>query len=153
MNEAFKDYDISTPKFSLDGYKSHCRIVDIIDGDTLIVVLPLFGTHYKFNVRLNGIDTSELKSKDKSAYKARERVFEIVCKNKCEANTRKYIQNYLKNNVIVCWIECSKFDKYGRLLGNISIENKYVSVILLEENLAKPYDGGTKINWVVDNSQ
>lgn len=150
--DTFKLYDISTPAFSLEGYNSNCRIVDIIDGDTIVIVLPLFSKFYKFHIRLNGIDTCELKSKDenlkKKALKARERVFELVCKNKCIENTRSYIQKYLKDNTVICWAKCSKFDKYGRLLADIYEDNNAstsVSYVLLEEDLAYAYDGGTKV--------
>ena len=59
---AFKNYGIKTPRFSLNNLKTYGRLVDIIDGDSLSIILPIYDNYFKFNVRLNGIDTSELHS-------------------------------------------------------------------------------------------
>jgi endonuclease YncB( thermonuclease family) len=45
-------------------------------------------------------------------------------------------------------IECSDFDKYGRLLIDITDNlNKKISEWLIENKYAFPYDGGKKKNW------
>jgi endonuclease YncB( thermonuclease family) len=81
--EQFKNYDISTPHFSLNGMNTYGRLVDIYDGDTVRIILPLFESNYfKFDVRLNGIDTCEIKSHNpenkEKALKARSRVCDMV---------------------------------------------------------------------------
>ena len=60
--ENFEKYDISTPYFSLQDVNTYGRLVDIYDGDTVKVILPVMDRYFKFDVRLNGIDTCEIKS-------------------------------------------------------------------------------------------
>ena len=56
----FKKHGIKTPRFTLNGLETYGRLVDIIDGDSLSIILPIYNDYFKFNIRLNGIDTSEL---------------------------------------------------------------------------------------------
>ena len=65
LEELFKNYDNkTTPHFSLNGQKLWGRVVNVYDGDTLTIVLSVFNGIYKFSVRMNGIDTCEVKSKN-----------------------------------------------------------------------------------------
>ena len=78
--EDFRQFGGSTPELSINGLKSYGRLIDIYDGDTIKVILPTFGSYYKFTIRLNDIDTCEIRSKAKvlqdTAIKARNRLFE-----------------------------------------------------------------------------
>ena len=129
----WEKYDNKTEMFSFKGQKIKCKVVSVYDGDTMKVVFPLNNKMYKWNCRLLGIDTPELRTKDthekELAKIAKENLIKLVL-----------------NKVIT--IQCGGWDKYGRLLvtpftskqGNIChwmIKNKY----------AKAYDGGTKSSW------
>lgn len=148
-------HDISTRMFTLNGIKTYARLVDVYDGDTVTCVFQIFGdNYYKFNIRLNGIDTAELKGADKvRALGARHKILDYICEeynyNLKEDCLRSEIQDFLKKHTIIIWLECYDFDKYGRILGDI-YKNKEVmesiSSILLKSNLAYKYDGGTKLN-------
>jgi|Laugrespbdmm15sd_2_1035082.scaffolds.fasta_scaffold00147_10 endonuclease YncB( thermonuclease family) len=156
--EQLKKYDISTPFFSLQNINTYGRLVDIYDGDTMKIILPVMGTYFKFNVRLNGIDTCEIKSHNienkNKAIKARNRICEMIETihgNYADAKleTHKEIKEYLNSITCIIFVKCYKFDKYGRLLVDIYIDHetvncKSISEILLSENLAYAYDGGTK---------
>jgi endonuclease YncB( thermonuclease family) len=149
--EDFKQYGGSTPELSFNGFKSYGRLIDIYDGDTIKVILPIFDSYYKFTIRLNGIDTCEIRSKDKvlqdNALKARDRLFELLTNNK--VNTKNDIKNILESDVHLVWVECCNKDKYGRILANIyknKDTEKSVSEILLEEKLAYKYEGKTKLS-------
>ena len=148
----------STPFFSLNGKKMYCRVVNVYDGDTITVVLNIFDGFYKFSVRLNGIDTCEIKSKNEKnkefACFARSRLISLITdKDTSETSLlkdRRMINNFLNKNVYCVWIECLDFDKYGRLLANIyKNENtsscESFSSILLKEKLAYTYTGETKL--------
>ena len=94
--EDFSQYGGSTPELSINGLKSYGRLIDIYDGDTIKVILPTFNSYYKFTIRLNGIDTCEIKSKDKvlqeNAIKARDRLFELLTNHKINTkNDMEYI--------------------------------------------------------------
>jgi endonuclease YncB( thermonuclease family) len=149
--EDFKQYGGSTPGLSINGLKCYGRLIDVYDGDTVKVILPTFNSYYKFTIRLNGIDTCEIKSKDKilqdNAIKARDRVLELLTNNK--KNTKKDIKNLLESEVFLVWVECFNNDKYGRILANIykdKNETKSISEILLEEKLAYSYEGKKKLS-------
>jgi endonuclease YncB( thermonuclease family) len=148
--EEFRQFGGSTPELSINGLKSYGRLVDIYDGDTIKVILPTFGSYYKFTIRLIEIDTCEIKSKDKelqeNAIKARDRLFELLTNNK--VNTKNDIKKLLEEEVYLVWVECDSKDKYGRVLANIYKDKgttKSVSEILVEEKLAYRYGGKTKL--------
>jgi endonuclease YncB( thermonuclease family) len=151
--EEFRQFGGSTPELSINGLKSYGRLVDIYDGDTVKIVLPVFDSYYKFTIRLNEIDTCEIKSKDKdlqgNAIKARDRLFELLTNNKVNTlNGKNDIKKSLDAEVYLVWVECDSKDKYGRVLANIYKDKgstKSVSDILIEEKLAYRYGGKTKM--------
>jgi endonuclease YncB( thermonuclease family) len=173
QRDRFTNYTLENcPMFSLNGLKTYGRVVDIVDGDTMKIIIQIFDKRYfRFNVRLDGIDTSEMKSKDsknkQKAIEARDAVFyklsNQIDKITNEVHqithqiTRKItqtsildkhaIKDYLQENCTIVWIECFNFDKYGRLLANVyDIHNKdSISEYLLKHNLAYIYTGKTKL--------
>ena len=44
-------------------------------------------------------------------------------------------------------VKCGEFDKYGRLLVDILIDNTSITKWLIENKFAFSYDGGTKKSW------
>ena len=57
------------------------------------------------------------------------------------AEIREKILNKLVN------VKCGDFDKYGRLLTEIFIEDECVNQWLIDNEYAFEYDGGTKKDW------
>jgi len=152
--EEFKYFNNDTPIFSMNGMKTFARVVNVIDGDTLSLVIPLFDKYFKFSVRIYGIDTCEIHSNDveikDKGLKAKYRVIEILSKKDIKdvlCISRKQIIELFNTNICIVWIECLEFDKYGRLLGNVFFDNKTKNIadILIDEKLAYRYDGGTKL--------
>lgn len=153
----FKSYDITTPKFTLNHQKFYARVVDILDGDTIVLIIHLFNNFYKFNVRIHGIDTCEMKSKDAHnkdlAIKARDTVFNLVCNKwneSSESITKDFIKETLNKNVFLVWVECLEFDKYGRLLANVFVlkndkKDESIGEYLLQHKLAYEYLGEKKL--------
>lgn len=156
--EEFKLYDVSTPFFDMNGINTYGRVVDIHDGDTMKIILPLMNKHYKFNVRLNGIDTCEIKSHNvenkNKALQARNKICHLIQEkwnyDKKDINTQKEIKEFLNSFVCIVFVKCFKFDKYGRLLADIYIDcdnhETSLSDILINEKLAYAYDGGKKLS-------
>ena len=149
--EDFRQFGGSTPELSINGLKTYGRLIDVYDGDTVKVILPTFGSYYKFTIRLNDIDTCEIRSKDKvlqnNGIKARDRLFELVTNSK--VNTKNDIKKTLESDVYLVWVDCCNKDKYGRVLANIYKDKdttKSFSEILLEEKLAYKYEGKTKLS-------
>jgi endonuclease YncB( thermonuclease family) len=119
------------------------------------VVLPFLGSQFKFTIRMYGIDTSEMKSKDSTnkerALKARNRVLEVAtkqCPFPSTMKTRKDIQKYLATNMTLVFVECLEMDKYGRVLAKVYTcpeDTECFSDVLIRENLAYEYYGETKL--------
>jgi micrococcal nuclease len=106
------------------------------DGDTVRVVLDLgMDLEMRAVCRLFGIDTPEMRDKNPAvrdlAYAARDRVAELL-------EGKEFVVESVE-----------KPDKYGRLLCIFWVEGmeKSVNDLLVEEGLAKKYDGGTKEAW------
>ena len=157
LEDIFRKYDNNTtPHFSLNGQKLWGRVVSLYDGDTLTIALNVFSGVYKFSVRMNGIDTCEIKSKcDKNkelAKNARSRLLSLITgKDISETSTwndRRKINNVLNKGMYFVWVECNDFDKYGRLLANVYQDENSTecySQILINEKLAYEYKGDTKM--------
>jgi len=162
ISQKFTEFNYnSTPQFTLNGKKMYGRVVSVYDGDTITVVLNVFGEFYKFNVRLSGIDTCEVKSKNEKnkelACFARSRMISLITnKDISEVSTlkdKRTINNFLNKNVYCVWVECLEFDKYGRILGYIyrleeNVEGgRSINSIMIEEGHGRAYSGGTKEEW------
>lgn len=145
--------NLSTPEFSLKGIETYCRLVDMYDADTLTLIVPLFDHYYKFACRVYGIDTAEIKSKlhehKELAHKAKNKMLHYCGVTSIDLNrmyTRKEIQTILSEKVYLLWCKFDKFDKYGRPIVYVyDKENGTdLATLLLQENLANAYFGGTK---------
>ena len=164
-------------EFSLDGIITLGKIVDIYDGDTCKIVLINKNELQKFNCRLMGIDTPEMKpsltktDRDKeieSAHQCRNKIIQLGTNCKCELSTimkKTECKSLLATNTKLIKVKCHEFDKYGRLLvtiyalpsatgtgTNINLAeqeiSKSINNILVECGLAKLYNGGTKDAFV-----
>jgi endonuclease YncB( thermonuclease family) len=128
-----------TPVFSLEGTSCICKVVNVYDGDSCKVVFPMKETMYRWNVRLTGYDTPEMRpSKSKE-----NRDEEIVAAKLA----RDYLKGQVMNEGQLVYIKCGGFDKYGRLLGTLfKDESDLISVndMMISEGHGYVYDGGTK---------
>ena len=122
------------------------KIVDvnrIVDGDTVDVTIDLgFSILYKTRVRLYGINTPEVRTKDleekKRGQAASQRLSEII--DEAEFSGHQLV------------LESTEKDKYGRYLGIIYIlkqspaQTDYVNINkqLVTEGHAVPYYGGKR---------
>lgn len=135
----------TAPPFSLRG-THRARIVGVHDGDTVKCVIGFNGDFYTFSVRVYGIDTPEMTSKDPSvkamAIRARNRLIELVTDEPCPTalETKKDVDTYFKGRYTEVQLDCLEMDKYGRVLANIG----RCADILVNEGLAHRYFGKTK---------
>ncbi len=116
------------------------RVIKVYDADTITIASKLpydESPLYRLSVRLNGIDTPEMKGKDigddekEAAKAAREFVYKLVF--------NKYIR-----------LENVESEKYGRILADVYVGDIHLNNLLLKERYAVKYDGGTKkkpISW------
>jgi endonuclease YncB( thermonuclease family) len=127
----------NTPLFSLEGREFDAKVVYIYDGDTMHVVFKVFGDYHRWNCRIVGVDTPELRTKNEMGYKVRD-----------------VIREKLMDKLVR--VKCGEFDKYGRLLLDVYMpdehrtegkETETLSEWLIENKYAYSYDGGTKQSW------
>ena len=115
----------------------HGKVIKCYDGDSITVatVLPGSAQVYRFSVRLTGIDTPEMRSK-----------------NENEKWAAKFVQQKLEYLLLDKFVSLKdvQWDKYGRLLANVFLDEVNINEWLLDNNYAVPYEGGTKKppeNW------
>lgn len=108
------------------------QVIKVYDGDSITIAarLPMLGSPlYRFAVRLNGIDTPEIKGKNEDEKEA--------AKNARDALSAMILNKYITlRNVDT--------EKYGRILADVYIDEVHVNGWLIAEKFALPYDGGTK---------
>ena len=149
----FLEHGGSTPAFSLTNHKTYARVCSLYDADTLNVVIPIFGSFYKFSIRMMGIDTCEIRAKNvrnkELAVRARTRLYELITGNNPDPSWKKKdFEHYFDKEVIIVYLHCFEFDKWGRVLANVfsdDMSTKSFSDVLIDEKLAYPYKGDTKL--------
>jgi len=118
------------------------EIVKVIDGDTVDILIDLgFSVYHKERVRLSGIDTPEMNSKN-------------LTEKEIAKKAKTFITTWLKEQKNLT-IKTYKDDKYGRLLGEI-FGNGGVCVnnLLMEKGLAWDYLTDTRdINLLLELQQ
>lgn len=149
----YKDYDIdNTNEFSFTCKEDVCRLIDIYDGDTVTVIIPINKEYWQYRIRIHGINTPEIRTLDldekEKGYKARQRVIELLCGEDTPLTTessKKEIQAYLKSNIFLVWLKCYDFCSFGRILADVYSYNQEtgagqnVAEVLLKENLCEVY--------------
>ena len=121
-------------------YEYKCKIIKIVDGDTVDVDLDLgFGVWLRDErVRIMGIDTPESRTSD-----AMEKIFGQAAKDR--------LNSLLGGEAILLSQKTKGGEnmkgKFGRILGNFkTIDGKDVAETLMNEGHAVAYNGGDKDN-------
>ncbi|AFY01111.1 thermonuclease family protein [Bdellovibrio bacteriovorus] len=134
-SERLQAREVATIKASCEHDEKTFRCVEVLknyDGDTLTVNIPnvpaLIGK--KISVRVFGIDTPEVKTKNK-------------CEKEAGRIARNLVTSTLKNAKNVELHNVQR-DKYFRILADVMVDGRSLADILLKNNLAYAYDGGTK---------
>jgi micrococcal nuclease len=118
------------PTFA-DRYVYAARCVQVIDGDTLDLDIDLgFHVTIRQRVRLRGIDTPELRGKDKDRAVA----------------ARTEVTIWTDGVELLIRTELDETDKYGRLLADVWVDGLATSLSdhLVERGMARRYDGGKR---------
>ena len=111
------------------------RVIKVYDADTITIAakLPFPNSPlYRLSIRLNGIDTPEIKGKG------------ITDEEKEAAKlAREFVANLVLNKYVT--LKNVQSEKYGRILAEVYIGDIHLNQLLLKERYAVLYDGGTKI--------
>lgn len=123
------------------------KIVSVYDGDTCNAIFRIADgmPYYNYKVRLVGIDTPEMKPPVNTPNRDM-----IIAKAK---QARDFINEKTANQLVT--LELQGLDKYGRVLAKIYLSAQpatetCINTLLISAGLANSYDGGTKIDWVIE---
>jgi micrococcal nuclease len=112
-------------------YNYTAKLVRVIDGDSIIVDIDLGFSIWIKNksVRLLGVDTPELRTKDNYEKKAA-----ILAKER--------VEGLLTDGTLIITTVLDKQDKFGRILGTLYTNNgDNINNILIEEKLGIKWNG------------
>lgn len=115
-------------------YVYNAQVLSVYDGDTITAMLDMgLDVQKKAKCRFLGIDTPELRTKSASekklGYAARDRLRDLILG---KAITLQSV---------------AKPDKYGRLLVRVWSDGEFINDLMIEEGLARVYDGGKRQPW------
>ncbi len=135
---------LATSDCTHDASNFRCvKYVKNYDADTVTFdipnVHPLIGS--RINVRVSGVDTPEIRTKNK-------------CEKSKGRDAKKIVANLLKHAKRIDLENVSR-GKYFRVVADVKIDGKSLSYYLLKNGLAYAYDGGTKkkIDWCKSNRE
>ena len=112
------------------------EVTSIYDGDTFRVNIEQYEDiiGYRMAIRVNGIDTPEMRSKCKA--------------EKVLARQAKQITVAALRDAKVIELRNMKRGKYFRIVADVYVDGHNLGDILIQKKLAVPYDGGTKMkDW------
>ena len=118
-------------------YEYRCKVVKIIDGDTVDVDIDLgFGVWlHKERVRLYGIDTPESRTRD-----LEEKKYGLAAK--------AFLTGMLDDDQIILKTHKDKTGKFGRILGELwrtsNYTDKSINTYMIEKHYAVAYHGQSK---------
>jgi micrococcal nuclease len=112
------------------------HVIKVYDGDTITIAstLPIVNSPlYRFSVRLAGIDSAEIKSK-----------------NINEKDQAKKVRDILSELILHKTVTLKNIstEKYGRILADVYLDDLCINNWMLDEGYAVEYNGGTKLtSW------
>lgn len=113
-------------RFTFDAIKCKVRVVKVYDGDSFDVIFPFKNEFYQVHCRAYGYNCAELRSHDENekiaGYKARDFLREKILGKIFDA-------------------EFGPFDKYGRPLIRLTIENQKLDQLMITAGHGKEYYG------------
>ena len=118
-------------------YEYRCKVTRVVDGDTVDVDIDLgFGVWlHKERVRIYGIDTPESRTRD-----LEEKKYGLAAKE----FVKEFVRDKGGSNIV---LRTQKYDakgKFGRILGDIIVDNVSMSDTMIKEHHAVPYYGQSK---------
>ena len=122
-------------------YEYNCRLVRVIDGDTIDIDVDLGFDVWllKQRVRLMGIDTPESRTRN-------------LAEKELGLASKRRLKELLSKKFIIRTHKDGK-GKFGRILGEPIVDHAEYGKInicdrLIEEGYARSYYGGAKVAWV-----
>lgn len=113
-------------------YEYKCEIDRVVDGDTVDVIIDCgFSIFHKARVRMYGIDTPESRTRDKD-----EKARGLMSKN--------FLVKELSKGDVVIKTKKDKKGKFGRILGELYVNDININQMMIHGFYAVAYDGQSK---------
>tara|TARA_B100000902_G_scaffold315593_1_gene306672 strand:+ start:621 stop:1052 length:432 start_codon:yes stop_codon:yes gene_type:complete len=124
----YKTCKVFVPQFTTG------KIVKCYDGDTVTIATIYNDELVRFSVRMLGYDTAEMRSKNQT-------------EKECAHKAQEDIANKILNKMVTV-TKNDGFDKYGRLLLELSFEGESVNTYM-KDKWGVSYRGGHKeeVDW------
>ena len=118
-------------------YEYRCKITRVVDGDTVDVDIDLgFGVWlHKERVRIYGIDTPESRTRD-----LEEKKYGLAAKE----FVKEFVRDKGGSNIVLRTRKYDAKGKFGRILGDIIVDNVSMSETMIKEHHAVTYYGQSK---------
>ena len=118
-------------------YEYRCKVTRVVDGDTVDVDIDLgFGVWlHKERVRIYGIDTPESRTRD-----LEEKRYGLAAKE----FVKEFVRDKGGSNIVLRTRKYDAKGKFGRILGDIIVDNVSMSDTMIKEHHAVPYYGQSK---------
>ena len=122
-------------------YEYTCTVTRVVDGDTIDVILDLgFSILHKCRVRLYGIDTPESRTRDKDE-KVRGKLAAKFLEDSINNGTKVILRSKLKDSK----------GKYGRVLGEVIVDDININELMVKKYLAVAYTGQNKGDIIIEH--
>lgn len=105
--------------------KIPCRVLRVVDGDTLVICFRFNGVIYRDKLRLYGVNCPETRTRN-------------IEEKKLGLDAKKFTEETLAGKMIYVDF-AQKRDKYGRLLGTPFVNGQNFCEMLIAENHACKY--------------
>jgi|TARA_R100000152_G_C6732107_1_gene156661 micrococcal nuclease len=113
-------------------YEYKCEIDRVVDGDTVDVIIDCgFSIFHKARVRMYGIDTPESRTRDKD-----EKARGLMSKD--------FLVKELSKGDVVIKTKKDKKGKFGRILGELYVDDININQMMIHGFYAVAYDGQSK---------
>jgi micrococcal nuclease len=113
-------------------YEYKCEVDRVVDGDTVDVIIDCgFSIFHKARVRMYGIDTPESRTRDKD-----EKARGLMSKD--------FLVKELSKGDVVIKTKKDKKGKFGRILGELYVNDININQMMIHGFYAVSYDGQSK---------
>lgn len=133
----FDDTDV----YNRDGEEIDAIVTSIYDGDTITVGIIENCKKRKYNLRMYGYDSPELKP----SLSIPNRDLHIQAANIC----KKYLSNIILGKKVT--IRLYKNEKFGRLLGEVYYRGHNINNLMVSRCFCKPYLGKKKEDFTYED--
>lgn len=108
-----------------------CKVIKVYDGDTITIATKIheMSPVYRFSVRLNGIDTPEIKTHS-------------TTEKKLAIKAKEFLSGMILDKIVE--LKNISIEKYGRLMADVYFEGCSMNSLMIESGYAIEYNGGKK---------